>query len=141
MATGLPRRSAPSPIVGRRPAGSTGPATPFVDLPAPPDDNDAAGIDREGTGDVRYLCLIYNSKENTEAEQSGAPEPGQDAVTIRVRNGRLSAVEGSGGRGSERPRRVLLIRARDLNDAIRIASQMPEAQFGSIEIRPVDDPE
>lgn len=86
---------------------------------------------------MRYLCLIYNK----EADPAGAPERGQDAVTIRVRNGRLSAVEGVGGAGGEPLRRVVLIRARDLNDAIRVASRIPEAHLGSIEIRPVDDPE
>jgi hypothetical protein len=30
-----------------------------------------------------------------------------------------------------------LIEARDLNDAIRVASRMPPARLGSIEIRPI----
>jgi hypothetical protein len=32
-----------------------------------------------------------------------------------------------------------LIEARDLNEAIRIASQIPPGQFGCIEVRPVDE--
>lgn len=83
---------------------------------------------------MKYLCLIYNSKEPPPAERG-------DAVTIRVRNGRLSAVTGGGRATGEQLRDVVVIRARDLNDAIRAASLMPEAQLGSIEIRPVDDPE
>lgn len=83
---------------------------------------------------MKYLCLIYNDKEQY-------PGGGADAVTIRVRNGRLSAVTGGGGAAGEQLRDVVVIRARDLNDAIRMASRMPEAQLGSIEIRPVDDPE
>ncbi|HKX17774.1 MAG TPA: YciI family protein [bacterium] len=83
---------------------------------------------------MKYLCLIYNDKERH-------PADGRDAVTIRVHNGRLSVVTGGGGAAGEQLRDVLVIRARDLNDAIRMASRMPEAQLGSIEIRPVDDPE
>lgn len=82
---------------------------------------------------MTYLCLIYNGKERY-------PAGGGDAVTIRVRNGRLSAVTGGGGAAGEHLRDVVVIRARDLNDAIRVASRMPEAQLGSIEIRRVDDP-
>ena len=83
---------------------------------------------------MKYLCLIYN---NREPQASG----GADAVTIRVRNGRLSAVTGGGGAAGEQLRGAVVIRARDLNDAIRVASLMPEAELGSIEIRPVEDPE
>ncbi len=89
---------------------------------------------------MKYLCLIYTNMEHTEANPAGEPKRRQDAVTIRVRNGRLSAVEGSGAAGGHL-QDVVLIRARDLNDAIRVASQMPEARVGGIEVRPVDDPE
>ena len=86
---------------------------------------------------MTYLCLIYNNKE---VEPAGAPGRRQGAVTIRVRNGRLSTVEGGGAAGGHL-QDVVLIRARDLNDAIRVASQIPEAHHGSVENRPVDDPE
>jgi hypothetical protein len=85
---------------------------------------------------MKYVCLIYN-KETTSGE---AAARGRDALTIRVRNGRLSATDGPAG-PDERLSGVILIRARDLNDAIRVASRMPEAQLGSIEIRPVEEPE
>jgi hypothetical protein len=61
-------------------------------------------------------------------------------VTIRVRNGRLSAVDGPATEAGVRLRRVVLVRARDFNEAIQIASRMPEARLGSIEIRPAEDP-
>lgn len=86
---------------------------------------------------MKYLCLIYN---NEEGNPGGLSEPRQDVVTIRVRNGRLSATDGPVTDGMVRLRRVVLVRARDFNEAIRIASRMPEARLGSIEIRPVEDP-
>jgi hypothetical protein len=86
---------------------------------------------------MKYVCLIYN-KEETSGEAAAG---GRDALTIRVRNGRLSATDGPAAGPEERLSGVILIQARDLNDAIRVASRMPEAQLGSIEIRPVEEPE
>ena len=85
---------------------------------------------------MKYVFLIYNGDEGN---PGGLSEPGQDVVTIRVRNGRLSAVDGPVTDARARLRRVVLVRARDFNEAIRIASRMPEARLGSIEIRPVED--
>ncbi|HLY23658.1 MAG TPA: YciI family protein [bacterium] len=90
---------------------------------------------------MKYACLIYNKKKDPD----GAAAHGRDALTVRVRNGRLSAAEGPAAEGpaadpEERLHRVVLIQARDLNDAVRVAARMPEAQFGSIEIRPVEEP-
>ncbi len=85
---------------------------------------------------MKYVCLIYNKKKDPD----GAAAHGRDALTVRVRNGRLSAAEGPAADPEERLHRIVLIQARDLNDAVRVASRMPEAQFGSIEIRPVEEP-
>ncbi|MHB8731253.1 MAG: YciI family protein [bacterium] len=85
---------------------------------------------------MKYVCLIYNKEE----DPGRAAARGRDALTVRMRNGRLSAVEGPAADPEVRLCGVVLIRARDLNDAIRAASRMPEAQSGSIEIRPVEEP-
>ncbi len=88
---------------------------------------------------MKYVCLIYNREKNP-----GETQPGRNALTVRMRNGRLSATEGPAAEGPTADSRewlhgVILIRARDLNDAVRIASRMPEARLGSVEIRPVED--
>ena len=85
---------------------------------------------------MKYFLLIYNDEEGN---PDGLPEPRQDVATIRVRNGRLSAIDGPVTDARARLRRVVLVHARDFNEAIRIASRMPEARLGSIEIRPVED--
>lgn len=87
---------------------------------------------------MKYICLIHDN--NDEGNPGGLRESGQDVVTIRVRNGRLSATDGPVTDSRTRLRRAVLVRARDFNEAIRIASRMPEARLGSIEIRPVEDP-
>lgn len=59
------------------------------------------------------------------------------AVTLRVRNGKLSSTDGPFAETKEQVGGFLLIEARDFNEALRIASKWPPARFGSIEVRPV----
>jgi hypothetical protein len=70
---------------------------------------------------------------------SGPLEAGEAATTVRVRNGRLSATDGPFAETTELVGGFLLIEARDLNEAIQIAGNIPMARFGSIEVRPVLD--
>jgi predicted dithiol-disulfide oxidoreductase (DUF899 family) len=64
-------------------------------------------------------------------------EPAEMAMTVRVRNGRVSVTDGSVIPPPERIREVVLIDARDLNEAIQVASRLPWARLGSVEVRPV----
>ncbi len=70
---------------------------------------------------------------------ASALEPPRTAVTVRVRDGRMSATAGPFAEIAEHLGGFLLIEAADLNDAVRIAGQTPVARFGSIEVRPVLD--
>ncbi len=63
------------------------------------------------------------------------------AVTIRVRGDEISTTDGPFAETREHLGGFILVNARDLNDAIRIASRMPVAQLGRIEIRPAFAPE
>jgi hypothetical protein len=54
-----------------------------------------------------------------------------------VRNGKLSATDGPFAETKEQLGGFYLIEARDLNDAIQVASRIPSARVGSIEVRPV----
>ena len=59
------------------------------------------------------------------------------ATTIRIRNGKLSATDGPFAETREQLGGFYLIEARDLNEAIQVASRIPSARTGSVEIRPV----
>src|SRR5215475_14724463 len=114
---------------------------------------------------MKYLCLVYYD-ENTldamprdefavfseehvaldeELKQSGhsvvaeALQPVQTAVTVRVRNGKLSTTDGPFAETKEQLGGFYLIEATDLNDAIQIAARIPAARIGSIEVRPLWD--
>ena len=59
------------------------------------------------------------------------------ATTVRVRNGKVSTTDGPFAETKEVLGGFVLINARDLDAAIRIASNIPLARWGSIEVRPV----
>ncbi len=105
---------------------------------------------------MKYLCLVYGEeakiremddrhclaydaelRERGRCIASEALEPVSTATTVRVRNGRLSVTDGPFAETKEQLAGFYLIEARDLNEAIQLASKIPPAQVGSIEIRPV----
>ena len=114
---------------------------------------------------MRYLCLIYENEKafetlppaETEAimgeyfqftddlRKNGkyvaaeALQPTASSTTVRVRNGKVSTTDGPFAETKEQLGGFYLIEATDLNDAIQVASRIPSARFGSIEIRPVVD--
>ena len=50
---------------------------------------------------------------------------------------RLSATDGPFAETKEQLGGFYLINAKDLNDAIQVASKIPSARLGSIEVRPI----
>jgi len=64
-------------------------------------------------------------------------EPVQMAMTVRARNGKLSVTDGPFAETKEQVGGFFLIDARDLNEAIQVASKFPSARFGSLEVQPV----
>ena len=112
---------------------------------------------------MKYLCLIYDeekkvgamSKSESDAfmgeyfaftdaiRKSGhylggeALQPVQTATTVRFRNGKLSTTDGPFAETKEQLGGFYFIDARDLNDAIQVASRIPSARTGSVEVRPV----
>jgi hypothetical protein len=114
---------------------------------------------------MKYLCLVYQDERKLaamassdydalvdevrayieEATLSGpflasnALEWVESATSIRVRDDRLSITDGPFVETKEQLGGYLLIEARDLNEAIRVAARMPAARLGGIEIRPIKD--
>lgn len=105
---------------------------------------------------MKYLCLVYGEEQKmAEVDDrhclafdesirtsghciaSEALEPVATATTVRVRNGKASVTDGPFAETKECLAGFYMIEARDLNEAISIASRIPPAQVGSIEVRPV----
>lgn len=104
---------------------------------------------------MKYVCLVYGDEklmreqDDNECaafagkiEDSGHLVVGQalqgveTATTVRVRAGKASVVDGPFAETKEQLAGFYLIDANDLNEAISIASRIPPARIGSIEIRP-----
>ena len=105
---------------------------------------------------MKYLCLVYGEEAkigemddrhclafDTDLRARGqciaseALEPVSTATTVRVRHGRLSVTDGPFAETKEQLAGFYLIEARDLNEAIQLASKIPPAAVGSIEVRPI----
>jgi hypothetical protein len=112
---------------------------------------------------MKYLCLIYENEQNwshytkdqgdsmmaeygtftEDIQKSGhlvggeALQPTQTATTVRVRNGKVSTTDGPFAETKEQLGGYYLVEAKDLNDAIQVASRIPGAKTGSVEVRPV----
>lgn len=112
---------------------------------------------------MKYLCLIYDEekKMSTMAKTDSdkfmneyfmftegirkdghyvageALQPVGTATTVRIRNGKVSTTDGPFAETKEQLGGFYLINAKDLNDAIQVASKIPSARLGSIEVRPI----
>lgn len=62
----------------------------------------------------------------------------RSAATVRVRKGSVSVTDGPFTETKETLGGFFLIHAKDLNEAVHIASRWPSARFGSIEVRPIE---
>ena len=94
------------------------------------------GSEREA---VAAEALIYGEELRRQGYVIAAEalQSGQTAMTVRLRNGRVSTTEGPAAEATEELDGFILIDARDLNEALQVASKMPEAKVGSIEVRPI----
>ena len=112
---------------------------------------------------MRYLCLIYDDESKMTArpkdqadtmnaeyyeftnsiKQGGqyvggeALQPTSTATPVRMRGGKVSTTDGPYAETKEQLGGYYLINAKDLNEAIQVASRIPSARSGSIEVRPI----
>ena len=83
-------------------------------------------------------CRAYSKSLDQDLVQAAdALERIETATTVRVRDGRAAITDGPFAETKEQLAGFYLIDARDLDQAIEVASGLPPAKIGSIEIRPV----
>lgn len=61
--------------------------------------------------------------------------PPESATVVKSRNGKVTMLNGPYSETKEHLGGLLIVEARDLNEAVDIASKVPMAEFGSIEVR------
>jgi hypothetical protein len=84
-----------------------------------------------------YFAFTKGLKESGHYLGGNDLEPVKAATTVRVRNGKVSTTDGPFAETKEQLGGYYLVEARDLNEAIQIASRIPSAKLGCIEVRPV----
>jgi hypothetical protein len=114
---------------------------------------------------MKYLCLIYYDERELDALSppefdalvreslaydetmragghyvtSNALQKTTTAKSLRTGSGRVSVTDGPFAETKEQLGGFILIEAKDLDDAIRVASKIPPARLGGVEVRPVMD--
>jgi hypothetical protein len=107
---------------------------------------------------MEYLLLIYDNdkrfsqgysdaelgeyrafgKEFAKAIKGGhALQPTTAAATVRVRNGKALTIDGPFAETKEQLAGYYLVEARDRDEAVAMATKIPGARFGSVEVRPI----
>jgi len=85
----------------------------------------------------RYFKLNDALKEAGAFIAGDALEPTSTATTVRVRNGKSTFTDGPFAETMEQLGGYYLIEAKDLDEALKWASQIPAAENGSVEVRPI----
>jgi hypothetical protein len=103
---------------------------------------------------MKYLCLVYLDEKDlhavpdsdcadcgAELRRNGqllaaeALQPARTGATVRVRDGKVSITDGPFAETKEQVAGFYLIEANDLAAAIQVASKIPPARVGRIEVR------
>lgn len=85
------------------------------------------------------LDYVEKLKESNRLITAEPLQSVRTAASVRVRNGKMSVTDGPFAETKETLGGFFLIEAKDLNEAIGIASEWPSARFGTIEVRPIED--
>ena len=114
---------------------------------------------------MKYLCIVYVDEEKlnalSESESdaldaeslaydeelrksghyivSNALQSVKTATTIRLRRGKTWTTDGPFAETKEQLGGFVLIEASNLDEAIRVASKIPPARLGCIEVRPIKE--
>jgi hypothetical protein len=116
---------------------------------------------------MKYICLVYHEEKKLDALSpaeleglvgecggwvreldegghhvfSAGLQSVRAAMTLRNRNGKLAMTDGPFAETKEFLGGFTIVNARDLNEAIQLASKLPAVRLGSIEVRPVLEPD
>jgi hypothetical protein len=112
---------------------------------------------------MKYMCLIYYDDKKLDAMPKsefealvdealeydeelqktgnslarGALQSVETATSIRIHGGKISVTDGPYIETKENIGGIVIIEARDLNEAIQMASKLPPARLGGVEVRPI----
>ena|SRR5690242_12604325 len=105
---------------------------------------------------MKYVCLVYleeqrlrdvpdreclacgdDMRASNRLVAAEALQPADTARTLRIRDGKVKVTDGPFAETKEMLAGFYLIEAKDEAEALEIASKIPPARIGSVEVRPV----
>ncbi len=103
------------------------------------DEGSSAGMSEADQGKLfeEYMTYTRNIKKNGNYLGGEALQPVATATTVRIRNGKTMTTDGPFAETREQLGGYYLVEAKDLDEAIKLASGIPDVRMGSIEVRPI----
>lgn len=104
-------------------------------------EEELAGLSPEAASELNRDSIDYDEslKRRGKYVTSAALQAPDTATVVRMKGEKVIVTDGPFAEMKEQIGGFILIRATDLNEAIRIASKIPVARFGCVEIRPLHD--
>jgi hypothetical protein len=84
-----------------------------------------------------YFAYTRRAKEAGVMKAGDALQPVTTATSVRVRGGKVETTDGPFADTKEHLGGYYLLDCADLDEALKWASQIPGAKYGTIEVRPV----
>ena len=84
-----------------------------------------------------YFAFTERMRESGKLVAGDALMPTESATTVRIREGKMVTTDGPFAETKEQLGGYYLLECVDLDEAIELGSQIPSAQWGSIEVRPI----
>jgi hypothetical protein len=94
-------------------------------------------MSKEEQDQVMGAYFAFGEQYKDKIVGGDALHPIQTATTVRVRDGKTLTTDGPFAETKEQLGGFYLVKADNLDEAIEIASHIPDAVRGSIEVRPV----
>ncbi|HEX5042770.1 MAG TPA: YciI family protein [Candidatus Polarisedimenticolaceae bacterium] len=103
------------------------------------DEGSWAGLSEAEQGKLfeEYMTYTRNIKKDGNYLGGEALQPVATATTVRVRNGKTMTTDGPFAETREQLGGYYLVEAKDLDEAIQLATGIPDVRMGSIEVRPI----
>ena len=105
------------------------------------DEDTWQGISESERNAFMDQCFAYDDvlRKNGHFAGGDALQSARNAVTLRWKSGKVSITDGPYAETKEQLGGILILEARDLNNAIQLMSNHPGVKAGPFEIRPATD--
>ena len=97
--------------------------------------------DEENQALMNAHWQVFEEMKQAKVHQPGGPalEPTHTAVSVRVRNGKMLTTDGPFAETKEQLGGLYIVKCDSIEEAARWAAKIPEAQHGTVEVRPIID--